>query len=117
MFNIFKNKEEELDAISASPINKKVIEDAIKIVNVAHETGANFDLKFDLSVGKFSVGESEYTNIKLLPKNKKEADRVMISYTTDLLSHDTVIYLENIINITLKIEYDGKGGVNGAKTE
>ena len=36
MFNIFKNKEEELDTISASPINKKAIEDTIKIVNVAH---------------------------------------------------------------------------------
>ena len=115
MFNIFKNKEEELDTISASPVNKKAIEDAIKIVNVAHETGAYFDLKFDLSVGEFSVDESEYTAIKLLPKNKKEPDRVAISYSNDLLSHDTVIHLENIINITLKLKYYGKGDTNDTK--
>lgn len=116
MLNMFKNKEEELDTISVSPVNKKAIEDAIKIVNVAHETGAYFDLKFDLSVGEFSVDESEYTAIKLLPKNKKEPDRVAISYSNDLLSHDTVIHLENIINITLKLKYYGKGDIS-AKTE
>ena len=115
MFNIFKNKE-ELDTISAPPDNKKAIEDAIKIVNVAHETGAYFDLKFDLSVGEFSVDESEYTGIKLLQKNKQAPDRVAISYSNDLLSHDTVIHLEDIINITLKLKYYGKGDIN-AKTE
>ena len=115
MFNIFKNKE-ELDTISASPVNKKAIEDAIKIVNVAHETGAYLDLKFHLSVGEFSVDESEYTGIKLLQKNKQAPDRVAISYSNDLLSHDTVIHLEDIINITLKLKYYGKGDIN-AKTE
>ena len=73
-------------------------------------------LKFDLSVGEFSVDESEYTGIKLLQKNKQAPDSVAISYSNDLLSHDTVIHLEDIINITLKLKYYGKGDIN-AKTE
>lgn len=116
MLKIFKNrKEEEPDTIASSPVNKEVIEHAITIVDVAHKTGANFDLKFDLTVGEFSINQSEYTGMKLLTKNKKEADRVIVSYVNDLLYHDTVIYLENITNVVLKLKYNGKGDNNATE--
>lgn len=115
MLNIFKNKEEEPDTISASPINKKAIEDAIKIVDIAHETGAYFDLKFDLTVGTFCISSSEYTGMKLLQKNKQAPDRISISYVNDLLLNETVIHLENIIDVTLKLKYYGKGDTNDTK--
>lgn len=116
MLNIFKNKEEEPDTVVSAPVDKKAIEDAIKIVNVAHETGCHFDLKLDLTVGTFCISSSEYTGIKLLQKNKQAPDRISISYVNDLLLNETVIHLENIIDVTLKLKYYGKGDIS-AKTE
>lgn len=112
MFNIFKDTEEELDTVVSAPIDKKAMEDLIKLVDVAYETGCHFDLKLDLTIGTFCIDSLEYTGMKLLPKNKKEPDRVTISYSSALLSNDTVINLENIINVTLNLKYCGKGDVN-----
>ncbi len=114
MLNIFKNTEEEPDTVVSAPIDKKVIEDVIKIVDIAHETGCHFDLKLDLTVGTFCISSSEYTGIKLLQKNKQAPDRISISYVNDLLLNETVIHLENIIDVTLKLKYYGKGDTNDA---
>lgn len=112
MLNVFKKEEEKQDAVVSAPIDKKVIEDVIKIVDVSHETGCHFDLKLDLAVGAFCISSSEYTGMKLLQKNKQAPDRVSISYVNDLLLNDTVIYIENIMDVTLKLKYYGKGDAN-----
>ena len=108
MFESLKKVQEYENNEIKEPVSKKDVEDAIKLINIAHEVGCDFDLQLTLEIGEFCVSADSYTGIKMLNKTKTDGDRLVISYKNALLSNDTIIDLKNILHISLKIEFCDK---------
>lgn len=96
---------EESDTQEPEPVAKEDMEKLIKLMHAAHDVGAWFDLELQLPIGNFNIDSNEYTGIKIMPKNKTDKERVIISYQDALLSNDTVIDLENILRISFVMRF------------
>ena len=110
MLERLKNKKEQIDTIDKSslePVDKKEIEDVIKLIEVAHNTNCNFILKLILEIGEFSVDADSYDGIKLIT-SKKDGDRLLIKYKNLLLSYDTYIELQHIKCIDFCLKYSNR---------
>lgn len=112
MFNIFgQPKEIEEVEEELKSIDKKDMENVIELINIAYSTGCIFVLKLTLTSGEFCVDSDTYTDIKMLNKTKNEPDRVVIGYKNALLSHTTIINLDDIVGITFDIKFCNENNI------
>lgn len=115
MLGKFKQKAQMIDEVEeeeAEPIDKKTMEEAIKLIEVANEIGCDFQVCFRLTIDEFTVTSGSFKGIKLI-SSKKEGDKVLIQYSNMLFSSDTYIDLDKITKVAIKCEYTSdKGEVN-----
>lgn len=107
MLEKLKTKKEQIDAIDTEelkPVDKKDVEDVIKLIEIAHATNATFKLKLILSIGEFIVDSDSYDGIKFV-NSKKDGDKLLVKYKNLLLSYDTSIELEHIKCIDFSLKY------------
>lgn len=109
--NFFKTKEEinKIEEEVKEPVELSVIEDVIDLINVASKVKCAFQLHLTLSIGDFKIDNDNFEEIKLLNKNKKESNKLIITYKDVLLSNQTTIDTENIIHIEFFLKYKDKG--------
>lgn len=108
MFSKLKSKKEQIDAIETNdlePVDKKDIENVIKLIETAHNTNAEFRLKLILSIGDFVVDEDSFDGIKLV-SNKQNGDRLLIKHKNILLANETFIELGHIKCINFNLKYN-----------
>ena len=94
-----------IDCKHDDPVGQDAIKDTLAIIKVAHETQCVFEVTFTLKVGKFSVDSVSFNDIKLLKETKNEPERIVISYSNLLLSHDTTIKVDDITCIYFDLKY------------
>lgn len=100
---------DELNKIeSKGPVPMEQIEDMIKIINVAKETGCMFTLALKLEIGDFSVSSDNFKEIKLLKANKTEGERLMIAHSNALMIVHTMIEVKHIIGVNFTLKFSDK---------
>ena len=102
MFDFLKH---EKDMSEENPVDIEKVEDLIKIINVCKDIGAEFELCLILRLDGLTIDSSMFKDIKLLKKTKNEPDRLSVSYYNALLSTNSVIDINDIIHINLKIVF------------
>ena len=109
--NFFKTKEEinKIEEEVKEPVELSAIEDVIDLINVASKVKCAFQLRLTLSIGDFKIDNDNFEEIKLLNKSKKESNKLIITYKDVLLSNQTTIDVENIINIEFFLKYKDIG--------
>ena len=107
----FKQKAQTIDKIekeNVKPVEKKEIEDAIKLIEVADEIKCDFEICLKLTIDNFVVSSDAFKGIKLV-STKKEGDKLLIKHANLLLLNETYIDLDKIIQIQVKCNYISGG--------
>ena len=115
MLERFKQKAQAIDEIEeekAEPIDKKTMEEAIKLIEVAKNIDCDFQVCLKLTIDEFNVNSASFEGIKLT-SSKKDGDRVLIQYSNMLFHSDTYISLDKITKVIVKCSYiSDKGEIN-----
>lgn len=109
MLQKLKKKKNDIDKIERQdeePISKEVVEDIIRLIDVANDCSCYFELCLLLSIGEFKIDSASYAGIKLL-NDKKNSDTLVITTKNILLTTDTSIDLINIKNIIFNLKFCG----------
>lgn len=94
-----------IDCKHDDPVGQDAIKDTLAIIKVAHEVQCVFKVTFTLKVGEFLVDSDSFNDIKLLKETKNEPERIVVSYSNLLLSHDTTIKVDDITCIYFDLKY------------
>ena len=89
------------------PVSIEDVEEVIELINVAHKIGIPFKASLTLPIDTFTIDSDTFKSIKI-QKSKKEEDKVIIAYTTPIMSTETTINISNIYNIAMKISFSTK---------
>lgn len=109
MWKSLKKKKKMIDkAEEAKPVDKKDIENVIKLVEVAQSVNCYFKICLSFSKDEFMVTSTFFKGIKLI-NNKKDGDKLLIQYNNTLYANDAYFDLDSIIHIHVVCQYQNGG--------
>ena len=90
--------------VSKDPVSYEDIEKAIELINAAKKIDGLFKATFELAIGEFEINSATFKSIKM-QKNKNKQDKVIIVYSTPILSTETTIDTCNIYGISISVSF------------
>ena len=100
-------EKEPIKKEALEPVSIEDVEEVIELINAAHKIGTPFKASLTLPIDTFTIDSDTFKSIKI-QKSKKEEDKVVIAYTTPIMSTETTIDINNIYSIVMSISFSTK---------
>ena len=99
--------EKEPTKEALEPVSIEDVEEVIELIKAAHKIGTPVKASLTLPIDTFTIDSDTFKSIKI-QKSKKEEDKVVIAYTTPIMSTETTIDINNIYGIVMSISFSTK---------
>ena len=90
---------------TSEPVTYETVENAVKLIQLANEIGADFDFALALSKGAFTMDATMFRDINLSKATKTQSAKIVIKYIDGFMEKETTIELQFIkkviVNVTL----------------